>query len=206
MRRTVSSLRPLGMVSASISVLNPALYGLASIFWILSTCDKDTFGEGEGKRKSALFASGSSDLGDAAAGIKKTRPRQRNAGGASRARAPPGVSKRVFSRHTPPRPWRLSPPRDRRWPPRERRRAPPGARRPACPADRTSTFRPRGTPCALSFAAVPRRTRGAIPAAETAPTVARAVAILVVIACGVARVSRARRGEWLARRKSSAAP
>lgn len=43
-------------------------------------------GEGEGKRKSALFASGSSDLGDAAAGIKKTRPRQRNAGGASRAR------------------------------------------------------------------------------------------------------------------------
>ena len=54
---------------------------------------------------------------------------------------------------------------------------------------------------ALSFAAVPRRTRGAIPAAETAPTVARAVAILVVIACGVARVSRARREEWLARRE-----
>ena len=71
-----------------------------------------------------------------------------------------------------------------------------------CPADRTSTFRPRGTPCPpLSFAAVPRQTRGAIPAAETAPTVARAVAILVVIACCVARVSRARREEWLARRE-----
>ena len=41
MMRTVSSDRPLGIVSVSMSVTKPALYGFASICWILSTCRRE---------------------------------------------------------------------------------------------------------------------------------------------------------------------